>query len=96
MERLLSGEPMDKLEDNSRGGVRVENRGDRLGSHLVDDLEADAHGGPLMVCDHAEELEIEDVKLGRLVDGDLLEKRLAENGHRDRLDLLVECYELPN
>ncbi len=47
-----------------------------------------------MVCDHAKELEIEDVKLCRLVDGDLLEKRLAEDGYWDRLDLLVERYEL--
>ena len=95
MQRLLPREPVDQLQDNSGGRVGIKDRLRGLGRHLVNNLQSNANGRPLVVCNDSEELKVENVEVRVLVYRNLLQQRLAQYGDRDGLYLLIKRQELP-
>lgn len=95
MQRLLPREPVDQLQDDSGGRVGIKDRLRGLGRHLVNNLQSNANGRPLVVCNDSEELKVENVEVRVLVYRNLLQQRLAQYGDRDSLYLLIKRQELP-
>ena len=97
MQGLLPRESVDELQNYRGGTIGIEHLLDGLGNHGVYDLGRDGDCCPLVVGYDAEELEVEDVEgVGDLRDRDLLQQRLAQYGHWDRLYLSEECQEVPH
>jgi hypothetical protein len=93
MEGLFPAKPVDNLQDNGRGTIRIEHLRCRLLHHRVNYLQSNGDSGPLVIRNDSEELKIEYVK-GVIGDGYLLQQRLAQYCHWDGLDLLEEREEV--